>query len=103
MGIKKEAIPNHLLIRRFEKYAPVLPDQFKTRISELENADDHSKLWSVFQEKKNEIKARRRKRAKPIRKRPINSFTLLSLKIPNLFWFDFTLIFFFKLFFLFIL
>jgi hypothetical protein len=103
MGIKKEAIPNHLLISRFEKYAPVLPDQFNTRISELENADDHSKLWSVFQVKRNEIKARKRKRAKPIRKRPNNNFTLLSLIISPLFLFDFTLILFFEFFPLFIL
>jgi len=52
-----------LYIRRFEKYAPALPDQFKTRISELENADDHSKtLGLFFQEKKNEINAQEEKR-----------------------------------------
>ena len=43
-GMKKEAMPNHLLIKRFPKYAPVLPAQFSTEILGSDNIPESSKL-----------------------------------------------------------
>ena len=43
-GRKNEAMPNHLLMNRLERYAPSFPPQFSTNISGPETTFDQSKL-----------------------------------------------------------